>query len=623
MSMNGILILFLFFYFSLNGSVYIKCFLWSVSIIYLLLKKKFMLMVIMIILILRSLILPVNLKLPVTGVVSKVYDASFQIRTVYGTVQCITDQQVCLDSIVEIDGTLLDQHQSSAFVSVSSISDFAIVADRVEMKVQLWTLRSLIYQWILTIDDSLTQSFLKKSILRLSTSEELLESLDSIQVVMMISLLKGLFRKFINEKKWRKIESLWIVFFCLLWDLPFVCFRLLYFKMMKTTSVSNYDALGLLGVLVYLFSVSLASSPLFWFVFLLRIIAVSVSDNRCMFLFFIGLIQLCFSCCVDFFDLLLFRLNQVISILSFFIGWFILVFDMNALWWMKFIDRFYSCLPSFELRGSISLVSICFLYLLFSMMNKQRQQFYILLMTGWIALFGTNPFGRIIFLNVGQGDAILIQSPLSFKTVLIDTGPPSSYRQLKKSLYGQSVYEIDLLVLTHKDNDHSGNKEAIMQDFEVKRIWDNTMSLIEDKEFSLRQINDIDISQNENENSLVLVSQLNGLSILLCGDATKQQEQHFAERINETMDICKIGHHGSDTSTSWKLLDTAGCPVAIISAGLNNRYGHPHEAVVERLSQNGSLVLNTAVDGDIQMTLTRFFHLITTSSHESVIIIKG
>ena len=71
-----------------------------------------MLMVIMIILILRSLIFPVNLKLPVTGVVSKVYDASFQIRTVYGTVQCITDQQVCLDSIVEIDGTLLDQHES-------------------------------------------------------------------------------------------------------------------------------------------------------------------------------------------------------------------------------------------------------------------------------------------------------------------------------------------------------------------------------------------------------------------------------------------------------------------------------------------------------------------------------
>ncbi|MBR5207622.1 MAG: hypothetical protein IKV65_03885, partial [Erysipelotrichaceae bacterium] len=124
-------------------------------------------------------------------------------------------------------------------------------------------------------------------------------------------------------------------------------------------------------------------------------------------------------------------------------------------------------------------------------------------------------------------------------------------------------------------------------------------------------------------NSLVLTAILNGLNILLCGDATKQQELRFTAQISDTMDICKIGHHGSDTSTSWKLLDTAGCPVAIISAGLNNRYGHPHEAVVERLSQNGSLVLNTAVDGDIQMTLTRFFHLITTSSHESVIIIKG
>ena len=620
--MKGILILFLLFYFSLNASMYIKCFLWSVSIIYLLLKKKFILMVIMIILILRSIMPPINLKIPVTGIVSKIYDASFQIRTVYGTVQCITDQTVSLDCLVEIEGTLLDQHQSPTFVPVSSVSDFAVVANHVEMKFQLFTPRSLIYRWILTIGDPLTQSFLKKALLRLSTPEKLLESLDSVQLVMMISMLKKLLRKFINEKKWKKLEALWIVFFCLLWDLPFVCFRLFYFRNMKSSILSDYDALGLFGVLVYLFSVSLASSSSFWFVFLLRTIAVSVSENRCVFLFFMGLMQLSFTCCVDVFDLLLFRLNQIISIASFMIGWFVLILHGNAFWWVNMIDRLSSYLPTFELRGSISLVSIFFLSLMFSLMNKYKQVLFIFIITGWIAVFGTNPFGRIVFLNVGQGDAILIQSPLSFKTVLIDTGPPSSYTQLKKSLYGQSVYEIDLLVLTHKDNDHSGNKEALMQDFEVRRIWDNTMPAIEDKEFKFRQINEISLNQDENENSLVLTAILNGLNILLCGDATKQQELRFTAQISDTMDICKIGHHGSDTSTSWRLLDTAGCPVAIISAGLNNRYGHPHADVVERLILNGSLVLNTAIDGDIQITMTRFFHLITTSSHESVIIFK-
>lgn len=619
--MNGILTLFLFFYFSLNTSVYIKYFLWFNSILYLCMKKKILLVLVLFVLILRSFIPLPNLEFPVTGIVSKVYDASFQIRTLYGTVQCITDQPVSLDSVVKIEGTLIEK-QSFAFTPVTSVSDYAVVADRVEIQFQLWTLRFIIDQRIMKNDDSLTQNYLKKSILRLSSNEESLESLDSIQLVMMISVLKELFRKFLSDKKWRKVESFLIVFFCMLWNMPFVCFRLFYFRKMKTYPISNYDVLGIFGVLVYLISASLASSSSFWFVFLLRMIAASISNNRWFLLFFMGLLQLCFNCYVDVFDILLFRFNQMVSIVSFLVGWFIFVLDMNASWWVNLIDRFYSCLPDFELRGTISLVAVFFLFLMFSAISKKKQLVYLFLMTGWISIFGTNPFGRIVFLNVGQGDAILIQSPLSFKTILIDTGPPSSYVQLKKSLYGQSVYEIDLLVLTHKDNDHSGNKEALMEDFVVGRIWDNTMLWSEDDEFLFRQINQIDISQNENDNSLVLVSKMNGLSFLFCGDATKQQEVKYVQQIDEKVDVCKIGHHGSDTSTSWNLLDTAGCPVAIISVGRNNRYGHPHDAVVERLSKNGSLVLNTAAVGDIQITLTRFFHLITTSSHESVIIIK-
>jgi competence protein ComEC len=88
------------------------------------------------------------------------------------------------------------------------------------------------------------------------------------------------------------------------------------------------------------------------------------------------------------------------------------------------------------------------------------------------------------------------------------------------------------------------------------------------------------------------------------------------------MDVCKIGHHGSNTSTSWTLLDHAQCSIAIISAGIDNRYGHPHKEVLDRLKRNGSLILNTQIHGDIRFSFTRFFNLITTSFDESVIIIK-
>ncbi|MBR5289809.1 MAG: hypothetical protein IKU28_02310, partial [Erysipelotrichaceae bacterium] len=239
-------------------------------------KKKILLVLVLFVLILRSFIPLPHLEFPVTGIVSKVYDASFQIRTLYGTVQCITDQPVSLDSVVKIEGTLIE-NQSFAFTPVTSVSDYAVVADRVEIQFQLCTLRFIIDQRIMKNDDSLTQNYLKKSILRLSSNEESLESLDSIQLVMMISVLKELFRKFLSDKKWRKVESFLIVFFCMLWNMPFVCFRLFYFRKMKTYPISNYDVLGIFGVLVYLISASLASSSSFWFVFLLRMIAASIS----------------------------------------------------------------------------------------------------------------------------------------------------------------------------------------------------------------------------------------------------------------------------------------------------------------------------------------------------------
>ena len=578
-------------------------------------------MVLLLSMIIRTYVQPVPFHLPLTGIVSKVYEASFQIRTLYGTVQCITDESVSLDAIVQVEGTLIHENTSSFFYPVTSVSDYSVIASDIKVCVQLYTLRHVIYQRIMSFDKDLVKNFLKKSVLRLSSADDL-SGLDFVQLVLLLHVMKNIYRKQFSDKSWKKLEPVLIVFFCLLWNMPFVGFRMFYFRKIKDYPVSTYDGLGFFGILVYLFSPDLALSSSFWFVFVVRLIGCSLESNRCVMLFFIGLIQLCFQCTVDLIDLILFQINQMISIFSFVIGIFVLILKIDVSVWIEMIESFTAFIPSFELRGSVSLAVILLLILWFGMIDKKMQVCLMTVIVVFICVLGTNPFGRIVFLNAGQGDAILIQSPLSLTTILIDTGPPSSYAQLKKSLYGQSVDEIDVLVLTHADNDHSGNKDALMKDFKVKRVIESPTDFEIDKNLYFYQINEIHPEQDENENSLVLVSKMNGLNYLFCGDATKKQEMMFVEKLDERMDVCKIGHHGSDTSTSWQLLDGAECPIAIISAGLNNRYGHPHAEVMDRLTKNGSTILNTAVDGDIQITMTRFFHLITTSSNESVIIIS-
>lgn len=312
----------------------------------------------------------------------------------------------------------------------------------------------------------------------------------------------------------------------------------------------------------------------------------------------------------------------MISFVSFILALLRVMFPISLNCWIHVLKVLFKHTISIELHGTLSFFVLFVLMMFLSSLNHIHQRIVMIVSVFVVALCSCNPFCRMVFLNVGQGDCTLIHFPLFFKTVLIDTGPPSSYYQLQKSLYAQSVYEIDLLILSHGDNDHSGNLEQIINDFKVKEIWDNTMNRKTHDLLKMIQINTFDVEQDENDKSLVHMFFLNNLNYLFLGDASIQQEEQFSEVISEPMDVCKIGHHGSKTSTSWKLLDNAGCRIAVISAGVNNRYNHPHVEVVERLLKNGSNILNTQYHGDIQIIMSRFFNLVTTSNHEFGIIFK-
>lgn len=238
---------------------------------------------------------------------------------------------------------------------------------------------------------------------------------------------------------------------------------------------------------------------------------------------------------------------------------------------------------------------------------------------------------KVIFLDVGQGDSILIKTP-NKQNILIDGGPDN------KVLYGLGKNipfyrrKIDLMILTHSDFDHITGLIEVLKRYKVKEIfynglYDNSpefqewLKTIKEKNISLEAImadKEINLGNNlilkdifpfessivdSNNNNTSLVNKLiyKKISFLFTGDLEEEGE---AELINKKEDlkndVLKIGHHGSKNSTSQNFLEKVLPKYAIISVG-KNKFGHPSLRILSRLKRLGVNILRTDINGEIRM----------------------
>ncbi len=244
----------------------------------------------------------------------------------------------------------------------------------------------------------------------------------------------------------------------------------------------------------------------------------------------------------------------------------------------------------------------------------------------------------LMFLDVGQGDSILIHS--KNKTMLVDTGGVMNYsrekwqeRKNKKSLTNYvtipvlkklGIRKIDYLVLTHGDFDHMGEALKLIKQYRVEDIYLNqgNFNLLEKKvikkyrhvyqirekeEIVLGNINIVQINKkfsDENDSSSILLMYYKNKKILLTGDASKKSEEYILNKYNiGKIDVLKIGHHGSKTSTSDELLKELRPSLAIISCGKNNRFNHPHKETIDKLKEYRIKYLRTDISGTIRIDL--------------------
>ena len=276
-------------------------------------------------------------------------------------------------------------------------------------------------------------------------------------------------------------------------------------------------------------------------------------------------------------------------------------------------------------------IIIYILELLFMIYYLKTHKKFILIITiiifigHYLSPYFNKDFIKI--LDVGQGDSILIHS--KGKTALIDTGGKLSYDKktsetitkyttipLLKSL---GIKKINYLLLTHGDQDHVGEFFYLNNHFKISEVYLNLgqTSLLEEQiikerpdtkrikegqnlilgNFSLFQLNKS--WKEENTSSAVYYFYHSNLTGLLMGDATTQTENFLIENYNLKVDILKVGHHGSNTSTSNNFLKETSPSLAIISVGENNNYNHPSPEVLENLTNQNISYLTTIQSGTI------------------------
>jgi competence protein ComEC len=249
----------------------------------------------------------------------------------------------------------------------------------------------------------------------------------------------------------------------------------------------------------------------------------------------------------------------------------------------------------------------------------------------WADVLVSDADFKITFFDIGQGDAVLIQKG-DFE-ILIDGGPDSSI--LNKLGENLSFFdrEIELVVLSHSDADHISGLVDVLRKYEVGMVlasfiqasnadYQVILQIISEKKIKTIQAqaglriflddeNYIDVLypfddltgqvvKNNNAVSVVLRLVMIDETFLFTGDLERAQEYELVSRnINLVSNVLKVGHHGSKTSTSEQFLEAVGSGSAVISAGRENRYGHPHQEVIERLVNKGFEIFRTDLDGDI------------------------
>ncbi|WP_221565694.1 DNA internalization-related competence protein ComEC/Rec2 [Alkalihalobacillus sp. TS-13] len=302
----------------------------------------------------------------------------------------------------------------------------------------------------------------------------------------------------------------------------------------------------------------------------------------------------------------------------------------NAILLFGIVLSFYYLLVSWELNFKRLLLPFIFIMLLIGIQFVHQK---------------LNANAYVTFLDVGQGDAIVIELPFRKAVYVIDTGGIIHFNQEKwmersnefdtgedivaDFLKARGIRKVDALILSHGDLDHIGGTEGLLEEVRVEQVVYGKSDHLEASELaflkglgtpiqlleenvswkigssSFQTLNPGQARESRNNRSLVLYADIHDNTFLFTGDIDHNIEERILKDYPTLeVDYVKVAHHGSDTSTSQPFINRINPKASFISVGANNRYNHPSSSVIERLENHNIDIFRTDEHGAIMVIIS-------------------
>ncbi len=331
---------------------------------------------------------------------------------------------------------------------------------------------------------------------------------------------------------------------------------------------------------------------------------------------------------IPFVSIIIFPLSLIsffIPKISYILNLFIYILEKTSL----FLSKYNFGIVSFS-KPSIFLIIVYYFLIILFLYNYKYIFIFFLMLIHKLLIYFDNSF-ELTTLDVGQGDSILLKYTNNTGNILIDTGGNlmNDYKIVNNKtipyLKSRGINQIDFLILTHGDFDHMGEAINLVNNFKVEKVIFNCdeyndlekelIKVLDKKNINyyscIKELN-IDNNKlyflqtkeydNENDNSNVIYTELSGYKFIFMGDASIDTEKEIMSKYNlPDIDVLKVGHHGSKTSSGKEFINEINPKYSIISVGKNNRYGHPNKEVLENLSKSN--IYRTDQDGSIMFKI--------------------
>ena len=327
---------------------------------------------------------------------------------------------------------------------------------------------------------------------------------------------------------------------------------------------------------------------------------------------------------IPIFSFIIFPLSVIVFIFSF----------LSPLYYfiISFVEYIISILSKIDIlifvfkKPSMILIIIYYIIIVISLFDKKKIIFLIIILIIHKNVNSIVHEKIITFLDVGEADSIVIKNNNYLS--LIDTSGNiynSKAANIIEYIKSLGIGKIDNLIISHGDFDHMGEAINLVNNIKIEKVNFNCgeyndlekelIKVLDKKKIEyyscIKELN-MDNNKlyflqtkeydNENDNSNVIYTELNGYKFMFMGDASKETEKELLNKYNlPDIDVLKVGHHGSKTSSRKEFIDEVNPKYSIISVGKNNRYGHPNKEVLDNLSN--SKIYRTDIDGSVMFKI--------------------